>query len=67
MKLYLEADKKKKERERQFCEGEFERNRQYKLQIAEVYARAFACIIRPTNPGNYFPTTKHRDINQVPS
>ena len=45
MKPSLETDKKMEERECQFPKEESERNRKHDLQIAEIYARAFASTI----------------------
>ena len=44
-KLPLEADEKRKEKERQFRKEESQRNRRHELQIAEIYARAFSSTI----------------------
>ena len=45
MKLSLEADEKREEKERQFREKKSQRNRRDELQIAEIYARAFSSTI----------------------
>ena len=43
IKLTIEAEERREERERQYRREEAEKNRQHELKIAEIYARAFSC------------------------
>ena len=43
IKLTIEAEERREERELQYRREEAEKNRQHELKLAEIYARAFSC------------------------
>lgn len=75
IKLTIEAEERREERERQYRREEAEKNRQHELKLAEIYARAFSCLhsnIQPVSSQHIstdnHPTTEISTTSrQIPS